>query len=63
MSEESKTYEELEAENRILREAMGLIKDFAYKEYWKVVPAPVGGKFRTIERCAEKALKGELEWV
>lgn len=61
MSEESKTYEELEAENRILREAMGLIKDFAYKEYWKVVPAPVGGKFRTIDQYAEKVLKGAVE--
>lgn len=61
MSEESKTYEELEAENRMLREALEEIKSFAYVEHWKTIPAPICVKFRTIERYAERALKGELK--
>ena len=53
-----KRNEELEAENRRLRNALREIEDFAQKEYWKRIPDPSCLKFMTIKRSAEKALKG-----
>ena len=53
--------EELEAENKRLREALKEIEDFANNEYWKRIPAPSCVKFMTIKRYAEKALKGAGE--
>lgn len=50
--------EDLEAENRRLRDALKEIEDFAHNEYWKMIPAPLCVKFMTIKRYAEKALKG-----
>ena len=58
-----KRIEELEAENGRLRDALRVIEDFAHNEYWKVIPAPICMKFRTIKQYAEKALKGVEEWV
>lgn len=52
-----KRNETLEAENRRLREALRVIEDFAQDEYWKMIPAPICVKFRTIKQYAEKALK------
>lgn len=56
-----KRIEELETENRRLRDALKEIEDFAHNEYWKMIPAPLCVKFMTIKRYAEKALKGAGE--
>lgn len=56
-----KHIEELEAENRRLREALRVIEDFAHNEYWKEVPAPICVKFRAIDHYVEKVLKGAVE--
>ena len=56
-----KRNETLEVENRRLRDALRVIEDFAHNEYWKMIPAPVCVKFRTIDQYAEKVLKGAEE--
>ncbi len=56
-----KRIEELEAENKRLREALKEIAEFANNEYWKRLPDPSCVKFMTIKRYAEKALKGAVE--
>ena len=56
-----KRNEELEAENKRLREALKEIEDLANNEYWKRLPEPSCVKFMTIKRYAEKALKGAGE--
>ena len=53
-----KRIEELEAENRRLREALKEITEFANDEYERRIPAPSSVTFRTIKLWAEKALKG-----
>lgn len=53
--------EELEAENKRLREALKEIAEFAGKQYSKRIPAPSCVEFMTISRYAEKALKGAGE--
>ena len=53
--------EELEAENRRLREALKEIAEFANDEYERRIPAPSSVTFRTIKLWAEKALKGVEE--
>lgn len=50
--------EELEAENRRLREALKEIEDFANENYEKRFPYPSCVTFETIKLRAEKALKG-----
>lgn len=56
-----KRIEELEAENKRLREALKEIAEFANNEYGKRIPAPSCVEFMTIKRYAEKALKGAGE--
>lgn len=57
-AEAMKRIEELEAENKRLREALKEIAEFANNEYGKRIPAPSCVEFMTISRYAEKALKG-----
>ena len=52
---------ELEAERDRLREALKEIAEFADSEYGKRIPAPSCVEFLTINRYAEKALKGTGE--
>lgn len=56
-----KRIEELEAENKRLREALKEIAEFANNEYGKRIPAPSCVEFMTIKLRAEKALKGAGE--
>ena len=53
--------EELEAENKRLREALKEIEDFANENYEKRFPSPSCVTFETIKLRAEKALKGAGE--
>ena len=53
--------EELEAENKRLREALKEIAEFAGKLEKKYYPTPPSAKFDTIKYHAEKALKGAGE--
>lgn len=52
---------ELEAERDRLRKALKEIAEFADSEYGKRIPAPSCVEFLTINRYAEKALKGTGE--
>lgn len=56
-----KRIEELEAENRRLREALKEIEDFANENYEKRFPSPSCVTFETIKLRAEKVLKGAGE--
>lgn len=53
--------EELEAENRRLRNALREIEDFANENYEKRFPSPSCVTFETIKLRAEKTLKGAGE--
>lgn len=52
---------ELKAERDRLRKVLEAIAKFADSEYEKRIPAPSCVEFLTIERCAEKAMKGAGE--
>ena len=56
-----KRIEELETENRRLRDALKEIEDFANENYEKRFPYPSCVTFETIKLRAEKALKGAGE--
>lgn len=56
-----KRIEELETENRRLRDALKEIEDFANENYEKRFPYPSCVTFETIKQYAEKALKGAGE--
>lgn len=53
--------EELEAENRRLRETLEMLAKFAGELEKKYYPTPPSAKFDTIKYYAEKALKGAGE--
>lgn len=56
-----KRNEELEAENKRLREALEMLAKFAGELEKKYYPTPPSAKFDTIKYHAEKALKGAGE--
>lgn len=56
-----KRNEELEAENRRLRETLEMLAKFAGELEKKYYPTPPSAKFDTIKYHAEKALKGAGE--
>ena len=56
-----KRIEELEAENKRLREALEMLAKFAGELEKKYYPTPPSAKFDTIKYHAEKALKGAGE--